>query len=87
MAALSATEPMPVRPVPGLVLGAGVVALAALALWLLLGMYQGRAARECLRQYGEARTAADTARVDGLVPGPAGPEAHSCGFTRRAARW
>ncbi len=87
MTAPTVTEPLPARPVPRAVIAAGTLALAALALWILLGLYQTRGARECLRHYAAARTAADTARVDALVPGPAGPEAHSCGFTRRTARW
>ncbi len=87
MSVLSATTPAAGRPVPRAVLAAGGLALAGLAVWIVLGLYQARGTRECLRRYGKARSAADTARVDALVPGPAGPEAHSCGFTRRAARW
>ncbi|MBK6423033.1 MAG: hypothetical protein IPI38_09485 [Gemmatimonadetes bacterium] len=87
MTAPTATEPLPGRPVPRVAMAASALALGALAVWMLLGLYQTRGARECLARYGAARTAADTARVDALVPGPAGPEAHSCGFTRRTARW
>ncbi len=67
-----------------------LLAMAGVAGWLMLSAYQAPATRECQRRYRDARTSAERAEVDGLVPdvlGNRGPEAHSCGFFRHAARW
>jgi hypothetical protein len=65
---------------------AGIVALVALATWFILHSYISPASRECLALYRAARTAADTARVDGTTPHQRA-EAKSCGFIRSKARW
>jgi hypothetical protein len=59
----------------------------AIAGWLMLRTYTTAASRECVALYHAARTAADSAAVDRIVPHPDRPEATSCGFTRSSARW
>lgn len=56
------------------------VPLVALGLWLLFRSYTTPAARECIERYHAAKTAADTVRVDQMVPGSRGSS--SCGFMR-----
>jgi hypothetical protein len=76
------------RPVPWLALTfAGMLVLAAG--WIFLRRYTSPGARECVELYHEARTAADTARVDTtMVPGSAGTaDPRSCGSMRYASRW
>jgi hypothetical protein len=73
-----------------LLITAGVTGMLVVSGWALLDAYQTPAAKECLRRYRSARSAADTAAVDALFPESgrqAGPEAHSCRFIRRTARW
>ena len=65
-----------------------IAAVALLAVWFMTQVYTTAAARECLAGYRAARSAADTARVDAMIPPSgrsAGPEAHSCRFIR--VRW
>lgn len=67
-----------------------VVLLIAIGGWITVSAFQPLAAKACIARYQTAKTLADTAQVDALmphVPGNRGPEAHSCGFTRHAARW
>ncbi len=70
-----------------------IMALLAAALlvsaWLMFRVNSSAAARECRARYQEARTAADTAAVDLILPADdsADVEAHRCGFIRAAARW
>ena len=68
-----------------------VIPLAVLfASWILLGRYTSYAAQECYTQYRAARTAADSAVVDGLAPHRASdtsPEVRSCASIRTSARW
>jgi hypothetical protein len=67
-----------------------ICTVGAVTAWLLFATYQTPAARECLARYRAAKSPADRARVEALVPrvpGNMGPEAHSCGFTRRTAQW
>lgn len=73
-----------------LLVGAGMLLVVLVGAWIMLGAYQTEAAKGCLDLYRAARTAADTATVDTMIPdgGPRKrPEAHSCGFMRRTARW
>lgn len=67
-----------------------LLGMAGVAAWLMLNAYQAPATKECQRRYHDAKTPAEWALVDGLIPdvrGNRGPEAHSCGFFRSAARW
>ena len=69
---------------------AGVAILVAVGAWFIAHAFIPPASRECLMMYRAARTAADSARIDGTVPRSSGvhnPEAKSCGFIRTAARW
>ena len=61
----------------------------AVALWLGLRMYTSFGSDRCADGYAAAKTAADSARVDSLVPddGHGGKEKFSCGFRRTSARW
>ena len=52
----------------------------------MLQAYTSAAVKECQAGYRAARTAADTTRVDSLVP-EGGADPHSCGFIRSSARW
>jgi hypothetical protein len=63
--------------------------LALVGAWLLLRSYTSDAARECLALYRSAANAADTARIDTLVPRGSRSEAdpRTCGFIRTSARW
>jgi len=79
----------PGTPPKRVLLGAMVVLVLAAAL-LMLRVNTSHAARECAARYRAARTAADSAGVDTLVPGSGETpdlEAHSCGFIRKSARW
>jgi ketosteroid isomerase-like protein len=67
-----------------------VLAVALLALfggWLMLGSYVTNDRDGCAERYQLARTAADTAAVDSLVPERDGRRGTQCGFLRYAARW
>jgi hypothetical protein len=71
-------------------IGAVVAGLTILALWAFSAVFVSPASRACLSLYREAKTAADTAHVDGVIPGPTegrSPEARSCGSIRHASRW
>ena len=61
----------------------------AVAAWLGLRMYTSFGSDQCADGYAAARTAADTARVDSLVPEDEHgvKEKVSCGFRRTSARW
>lgn len=64
--------------------------LVAIGGWITVSAFQPLAGKACIARYQAAKTLADTAQVDAFVPrvpGNRGPEAHSCGFTRHAARW
>jgi hypothetical protein len=66
-----------------------VAAATALVTWSFSNAFVSPAARECTRRYAAARTPADSAGVDSIVP--AGTyqttEPRSCGSFRGAARW
>jgi hypothetical protein len=65
------------------------IPVLVLGLWVLLQMYSGFGSDQCADGYAVATTAADSARVDSLVPGDGrgGKEKFSCGFRRTSARW
>jgi hypothetical protein len=63
-----------------------LVPVLGLGVWIMLQAYTSSAVRECQAGYRTARTAADTTRVDSLVP-EGGADPHSCGFIRHSARW
>ena len=64
----------------------GLVPVLGLGIWIMLQAYTSAAVKECRAGYRAARTAADTARVDSLVP-EGGADPHSCGFIRSSTRW
>ena len=75
---------------PPTVVVAALIVMVLVGGWLMLRFNTSYASRECSAQYRLAKTAADTARVDRLVPhkGAVIPaSAFSCGFTRSSARW
>lgn len=77
-------------PPPKWLMLVAICLILLVAGWMMLHVNTSTASRECGVQYRSARTAADTARVDSLVPGggrEGHPEAHSCGFIRHTARW
>lgn len=76
------------RPVPWLVLTLAAMLVLA-AGWIFLRRYTSPGARECVELYQEARTAADTARIDTtVVRGSArNADPRSCGSMRYASRW
>jgi uncharacterized protein YeaO (DUF488 family) len=53
---------------PGGLRTAAIVMLSLAAVWMMLHAYQTAASKECLGQYRAARTPADIARVDRLIP-------------------
>lgn len=65
------------------------IPVLGLGLWVLLRMYSSFGSDQCADGYTAAATAADSARVDSLVPGDGrgGQEKFSCGFRRTSARW
>lgn len=63
-----------------------LVPVLGLGGWIMLQAYTSAAVKECRAGYRAARTAADTTRVDSLVP-EGGADPHSCGFIRSSARW
>lgn len=65
------------------------IPVLGLGLWVLLRMYSSFGSDQCADGYAAATTAADSARVDSLVPsdGRGGKEEFSCGFRRSSARW
>lgn len=63
-----------------------LIPVLGLGLWIMLRVYTSSAVTQCRAAYHAARTAADTTRVDSLVPG-GGADPHSCGFIRSSARW
>jgi hypothetical protein len=77
----------PQRRKPPVSFYAGILVVILAVGWLMLRMYTSAASRECYSGYHAARTAADTARVDSLVPDPKDPVAHTCGWIRSSARW
>ena len=76
------------RPVPWLALVV-VVVVGLTATWILLRRYTSPGARECVALYYEARTAADTARIDTTVVAASLKETdpRSCGSMRVSSRW
>ncbi len=85
---LPADPPTPRRPRRLAMLPLAVLAL--LAVWAMLQLYVPRSSRACGALYREARTAADTARVDATVPeseGPSTTEPRSCRSIRSSGRW
>jgi hypothetical protein len=70
-------------------IAAMVIAGVLVWAWSFRNAFASQAARECIRLYTTAQTAADTAGIDALVP--AGtyhtPEPRSCGSFRSSARW
>lgn len=80
-------------PVPGgprLQIGVAVTSLTLLALWAFSRVFVPPASEACLHLYRDARTAADTARVDHVIPDSGAgrsAEARSCGSIRQSARW
>lgn len=69
-----------------------VTATAALFViaWVMLHANTSAAATRCAREYRAARTAADTAAVDALVPErapQAGGSQSTCAMLRTSARW
>ena len=72
----------------GFRIGIGLGALLV-AGWLLSRSFISPAARECTKLYDNARTAADTTRIDTtLVPSARNQsDPHTCGFMRTSARW
>jgi hypothetical protein len=75
------------RP-PRWLLAVGAVT-AVLLVWLFLRMYTSPAVAECFARYRQARTAADSALVDSLVPGSRGASVRgtTCGLMKSSARW
>ncbi|HEX9164456.1 MAG TPA: hypothetical protein VF862_00995 [Gemmatimonadales bacterium] len=65
------------------------IPVLVLGLWVLLRMYSSFGSDQCADGYAAAKTAADSSRVDSLVPddGHGGKEKFSCGFRRTSARW
>ncbi len=63
------------------------VAGALLAGWVLLRAYTNPASTDCIERYHAARTAADTAHVDSLVPKTRTGNRSTCGFMRASTRW
>jgi hypothetical protein len=65
------------------------VPVLLLGLWMLLRMYSSFGSDQCADGYAAARTAADTSRVDSLMPVDEHGvrEKFSCGFRRTSARW
>lgn len=63
------------------------IALALLAGWVMLRAYTNPVSIDCLERYHEARTAADTARVDSLIPTTRTGNRQTCGFMRASTRW
>jgi hypothetical protein len=79
----------PTRPPKWVVLGF-ITAVVLMAAGLMLRVNTSHASRECAARYRAARTAADTAAVDTLVPQEGETpnlEAHSCRFIRKSAGW
>lgn len=60
----------------------GVVALALLSGWVMLGKYVTDDVDECTERYRAARNAADTARVDSLALNEGKGDTGTCGFWR-----
>lgn len=71
---------------PRLLLVLALLVLVAAGGWIMLRMYTSGGARGCVTAYREARTAADTARVDSMVPDSSDAEPRSCGSMRTTAR-
>jgi hypothetical protein len=65
---------------------AAVAVAFGFGFWLLVQAYTSPAVKTCSDLYQEARTAADSARVDRTTP-EGGADPHSCGFIRQSARW
>ena len=61
----------------------------AIAAWFLFRSYTSDAARECIALYNTAQSAADTSRIDSLIPQGSRAESdpRTCGFLRQSARW
>ena len=75
----------PANP-PGRILLVTVV-LALLAGWVMLRAYTNPNSTDCIERYHAARTAADSARVDSVVPKTRTGNRSSCGFLRASTRW
>jgi len=75
-------------PIPWLAVAVAALVVIA-AGWIFLRRYTSAGTRECVALYREARTAADTARVDTtVVPSSARhSDPRSCGSMRSASRW
>lgn len=83
-------DPVAFRPArPPRVALAVALAILIAAAWLLVRLYTNSAVDECRALYRAARTAADTAAVDRIVPkGAEGRQTPgSCGFMRGSGRW
>lgn len=63
------------------------LSLALLAGWVMLRAYANPASTGCLERYHEARTAADTAQVDSLIPKIRTGDRQTCGFMRTSPQW
>lgn len=63
------------------------LALGLLAGWVMLRAYTNPTSTDCLERYHAARTAADTAKVDSLVPETRTGNSQSCGFLRVSTWW
>lgn len=74
------------RPAPWPVVLVALVLVAVIGWWLITRTNVSPQARECGERYRAARTAADSAAVDSLVP-PSGDPGHTCGMMRTNARW
>lgn len=75
-------------PAPKRIFLLALVVAIAVTGWLLLRVNTSAAARECLAAYRAARTAADSAAVDSLVPVPnGGSSPERCLVIRTSARW
>jgi hypothetical protein len=72
---------------PRLETGLLIVVLSVVALWAFSQVFIPPSSRTCMGLYRAARTAADTAQVDRVVPQTHTAEAPTCGFIRQAARW
>jgi hypothetical protein len=77
------------QPAPPRWVWVAALPFLAVAVGLGLRMYSSFGSDQCTEGYAAAKTAADTARVDSLVPEDEHgvKEKVSCGFRRTSVRW
>ena len=74
---------------PAAIRWAVIAALVLVGGWMAMHAYTGDTARGCGRLYHAAHNAADSARVDTMVPSARsgeGVQVHSCGYLRSKIR-